>query len=326
MSFENDSRNSRLNSGFNIFLNYGLKQGLMELGNKERNIDSIKEKLATYLKHVFEFLMNRDINEKTTELTYEEIKLVESLRIKDKIYLSEACLMYIVFLIISYANAAFLCKNDFLGDLNNPLYTIHDLSKFFEVIYYKGSLSFNGEENTFYAKQPINDGVSCALDIFMKSFYEQDYKLTTNQAPDEAKQETLESIPETNKFFIKNCDGSHANVIFQSLDGYEWLKIDDTPQNDEEDQTISFVDFKIVLKNFKTTDVNQTIKDHCEDNEFRSITDFVSFKGGVINKYIIAIVSLLILVVILIVIIIVVVNKNRKLNLTIDILQHKEEV
>ena len=331
MSFENDSRNCRLNSGFNIFLNYGLKQGFMELGFDKRDkseLDLIQTSLQTYSKNVFEYLMDRDTNEKTTELSDEEIKLVESLRIKEqsynKIYLSEVCLMYIVFLLISYANAAMLYKNDFLSDLNNPLYTFQDLAKFFEVIYYKGSLKFNGKENAFYTKQPINDGVSCALDIFMKTFYEQEYKLTTNQSSDEVKQETLKSIPETNKFFIKNYDGSHANVIFQSLDGYEWLKIDDTPQNDEEDQTISFADFKIVLKNFKTTSVNQTIKDHCEDNEFRPITDFVSFKGGVVNKYIIAIVSLLVLVVILIIIIIVVVNKNKKLNLTIDILQHKE--
>lgn len=332
MSFENDSRNCRLNAGFNIFLNYGLKRGFMELGAKERSkteLNSIKDSLATYLKHVFNYLMDRNTEKKTAEITYEEIKLVESLRIKDqsynKIYLSEACLMYIVFLIISYANAAFLCKDYFLSDLNNPVYAINDLSKFFEFIYYKGYATAVPNENRFYAKQPINDGISCTLDRFMKTFYD-DYVLTTNEAPKLVKQKTLDSIPETNKFFMKNYDGSHANVIYQSLDDYEWLKIDDTDQNDEKDQTISFADFKIVKKNFETTNVNQTVKDHCEDNNFRPITDFVTFKGGVVNKYIVAIIALLILVIILIVVIIIVLNKNKNLNSEIDKLKDKEEV
>ena len=72
--------------------------------------------------------------------------------------------------------------------------------------------------------------------------------------------------------------------------------------------------------------MNQTIKDRCENNNFRPLTDFVKLKGGVVNKYIVAIIVLLILIVILIVVVIIVLNKNKKLNSEIDKLTHKEEI
>ena len=332
MSFQNDVRNCRLNSGFNIFLNYGLKRGFMEHGFESRNRSELKlieKSLATYLKNVFNYLMNHETNEKPIEITNEEIKLVESLRIKDqpynKIYLSEACLMYIVFLFISYANAAILCKDDYLKALENPKFYSRDLMKFFDTIYYKGCEQVGNDKNKFYEKQPINDGVSCALDIFMRTFYNDDYELTTNEASDITKNETLESIPNTNNFFMKNFNGKHANVIYKSVNGNEWLKIDDVDQDSEYSHQINFSDFKIVLKD-SDTNVNQTVKDSCDHNEFRPLTDFVKLKGGVINKYIIVIIVLLVIVIILIVVIIIVLNKNKNLNLEIDKLTRKEEV
>lgn len=332
MSFLNDVRNCRLNSGFNIFLNYGLKRGFMELGFKERSYSDLKlieKSLATYLKNVFNYLMDRETNEKPIGITNEEIELVKKLQFDgqpyNKIYLSEAYLMYIVFLLISYANAAILCKDDYLNALKDPKFYSLDLIKFFDTIYHKGCGTVDADKNKFYEKQPINDGVSYALDIFMKTFYDGGYELTTNEASDITKNETLESISETNKFFMKNFDGKHANVIYQNIDSSEWLKIDDVDQDAEYNRRIVFSDFKIVFKD-SNTNVNQTIQNICANNKFRPLTDFVKLKGGVINKYIVGIIALLILIVILIVVIIIVLNKNKNLNLEIDKLKDKEEV